>query len=70
MIIRNAACGVLQAVLLAFCITSSIQTLAADFVVRSQPEFNSLVPQLEAGDTVILANGEWRDFEIDFYGEG
>ena len=70
MIIRNAACGVLQAVLLSFCITSSIQTLAADFVVRSQPEFNSLVPQLEAGDTVILANGEWRDFEIDFYGEG
>lgn len=58
-------------VLLCACSAAfALDSLAVDFIVRSQAEFDTRVPQLQAGDTVILANGEWRDFEIDFYGDG
>jgi poly(beta-D-mannuronate) lyase len=70
MVNRNAVSVGLRAIVSALCAISSLGALAAEFLVHGQPEFNSLVPQLGPGDTVILAKGEWRDFEIDFYGEG
>lgn len=43
---------------------------AADIKVGSQQAFREAVKSLEPGDTVVLANGEWNDFEILFTGEG
>ncbi|MGB5447940.1 MAG: polysaccharide lyase 6 family protein [Woeseiaceae bacterium] len=43
---------------------------AAEIKVNSQQEYRDAVKILQPGDTVVLANGEWRDFEILFLGEG
>ncbi|MDX2411919.1 MAG: polysaccharide lyase 6 family protein, partial [Woeseiaceae bacterium] len=43
---------------------------AAEIKVSSQQEFQDAIKALQPGDTVVLANGEWRDFEILFLGEG
>lgn len=48
----------------------SVVTHARETIVRSQAEYHEAVKTLSAGDTVILANGEWRDFEVLFKGEG
>ena len=39
-------------------------------LVGSQDEFEDAVDDLEPGDTIMLANGIWRDFEILFTGFG
>ena len=39
-------------------------------LVSSQDEFEDAVEGLEPGDTIMLANGTWRDFEILFTGFG
>ena len=44
--------------------------LAETLLVHSQDEFEDAVDDLEPGDTIMLANGEWRDFEILFTGFG
>ncbi|WGL16168.1 chondroitinase-B domain-containing protein [Microbulbifer bruguierae] len=49
-----------------FCVQAS----AAEHLVRNQAEYAKVAKTLEAGDTVVLANGVWRDFEILFTGEG
>jgi poly(beta-D-mannuronate) lyase len=43
---------------------------AAEIKVSSQQEYKDAIKSLQPGDTVVLANGEWRDFEILFQGEG
>ncbi len=43
---------------------------AEDYLVRNQSEYAQRLKQLEAGDTIILANGEWRDFEMVVTGKG
>ena len=58
-------CLAIALALLASCISQG-----AEIKVASPQEFNDAVRNLEAGDTVVLANGEWRDFEILFTGEG
>ena len=48
-----------------------IQAGYADtLLVSSQDEFEDAVDDLEPGDTIMLANGTWRDFEILFTGFG
>ena len=44
--------------------------LAETLLVHSQDEFEDAVDDLEPGDTLMLANGTWRDFEILFTGFG
>jgi poly(beta-D-mannuronate) lyase len=44
--------------------------LADSALVRNQAEFASSVARLQPGDTLTLADGEWRDFEIVFTGQG
>ena len=39
-------------------------------LVSSQDEYEDAVDDLEPGDTIMLANGTWRDFEILFTGFG
>lgn len=44
--------------------------LAETLLVSNQEEYENAVESLEPGDTIVLANGEWRDFEILFTGKG
>lgn len=41
-----------------------------DFLIRTQEEFNQKIADAKAGDSFILADGVWHDFEILFTGEG
>ena len=47
-----------------------INLLASEILVRSQQEYQQAVEKASAGDTIVLANGVWRDFEILFEGHG
>ena len=49
---------------------ASSAALAESALVRTQAEYAAAVGQLEPGDTLTLADGEWRDFEILFTGRG
>ncbi len=49
-----------------FCVQAS----AEEYLVKNQKEYSKVAKDLEAGDSVVLANGVWRDFEILFTGEG
>lgn len=40
------------------------------YLVRDQSEYAHALKQIEAGDIIILANGEWRDFELVITGKG
>ena len=55
---------------LALALLTGCVAQAAEIRVESQQGFRDAVRNLEPGDTVVLANGEWRDFEILFTGEG
>ncbi len=56
---------------LAALATLSIQpSFAETRLVHTQAEYETAVQTLAPGDTIMLANGEWRDFEILFTGYG
>ncbi|WP_198024124.1 polysaccharide lyase 6 family protein [Sphingorhabdus lutea] len=40
------------------------------YFVRNQAEYYKAAQKLIPGDVIVLANGEWRDFEIVFAGKG
>lgn len=40
------------------------------WLVNNQNEYERVTEKLQPGDTVVLANGIWRDFEILFQGKG
>jgi poly(beta-D-mannuronate) lyase len=48
----------------------SCTSLASETVVKSQAEYRKAAKMLRPGDTIVLASGEWRDFEVLFTGEG
>ena len=52
------------------CFFMSAPAYAEDYFVRTQAEYFSVEKKVKAGDVIILANGEWRDFEIKFSGKG
>jgi len=56
--------------LIALAFMLSHSGLAETLLVHAQDEFEDAVDELEPGDTIMLANGEWRDFEILFTGIG
>ncbi len=56
-------------VVLAVCGVSA-PALAEHYFVRNQNEYAHALKQIEAGDVIILANGEWRDFELVITGKG
>lgn len=43
---------------------------ARDIRIRNQQEFATALPGLKPGDRVVLADGEWRDFQILLTGKG
>lgn len=51
-------------------LAGSIHAYAADRLVKTPEEYKAAVKASVAGDSVVLANGVWRDFEIVFTGEG
>ena len=48
----------------------SISVAEGDFYARTQDEFSEALSNVAPGGTIILADGEWDDFEILFTGEG
>lgn len=44
--------------------------LARDLLVTDQIQYRAAVKKAQPGDTIILADGEWRDFQIVFTGAG
>ena len=38
------------------------QTACGETLVRTQAEYAAAVENAAPGDTIVLANGEWRDF--------
>ena len=43
---------------------------AEEYVVESQPQYRAVLTQLAPGDSIILRDGIWNDFEIIFEGHG
>lgn len=44
--------------------------LAESALVRTPAQFNAALAKLQPGDTLTLADGQWRDFQIVFSGKG
>ena len=63
--ILNKPAAVFALVVLASCTSP-----AAEIKVDSQDAYHDALKALQPGDTLVLADGEWRDFEILFTGEG
>ena len=62
---------VLGAFLTGAVLLVSVSSEAAErTLVRTQDEFRRAVDGADAGDTIVLANGEWRDFQIVLRGRG
>ena len=49
---------------------TSSHALADSILVSDRAAFDAAVAQLRPGDTLTLADGEWRDFQIVFSGRG
>ena len=49
---------------------SACQAEAVEHLVANQQEYKDAVKKVSAGDTIVLANGVWEDFEIIFSGQG
>lgn len=43
---------------------------AEHYTVHNQNEYANALRRIKAGDNIILANGEWRDFELVITGKG
>ena len=43
---------------------------AEQHFVHNQEEYGAALKRVEAGDVIVLANGEWRDFELVVTGQG
>lgn len=50
--------------------TAAMPLHAEHYYVRSQNEYAHALKQIRAGDIIVLANGEWRDFELVITGKG
>ena len=62
----SQTCGCLSVALLLMSFAAS----ADEYLVTSQDEFRQVSENLSPGDTVVLANGNWQDFEIVLQGQG
>uniref|UniRef100_UPI00281114F9 polysaccharide lyase 6 family protein n=1 Tax=Phenylobacterium sp. TaxID=1871053 RepID=UPI00281114F9 len=54
----------------AVLLASASNAAAERMLVRSQEEYRRAVAEADPGDTIVLAKGEWRDFEIVLRGRG
>lgn len=58
------------AILAAFLMAFGSPVLARDIVVRSSAEMQAAIKAAQPGDQIILANGDWRDVDIQFDAQG
>ncbi len=59
------ACGVI------ICLWMAIVPVhATDYLVKNQSDYFAAEKKLQAGDTIILSNGVWQDFEITLSAKG
>jgi poly(beta-D-mannuronate) lyase len=49
---------------------AAVSLSAEDHLVRNPAEYDAAAKAVRAGDAIILANGEWRDFELVITGKG
>ena len=49
---------------------AAIPASAKDYLVKDEVGYADALNSIEAGDTIILADGEWRDFEMEIGGSG
>lgn len=50
------------------CFTYKVS--AETYLVKTIEQYQQVAQQLQAGDEVVLANGQWENFEIVFHGQG
>ena len=55
---------------IAMLVSTAHPALARDMLVADQAQYKAAVKKAQPGDTIILADGEWRDFQIVFTGNG
>jgi len=53
-----------------FLVFSCYSALATEYYVRTSREITSAMNGAQPGDTLTMANGIWRNEDIDFYGKG
>lgn len=51
-------------------VSTAHPALARDMLVSDQAQYKAAVKKAQPGDTIILADGEWRDFQIVLTGSG
>ncbi|BFM08499.1 hypothetical protein GCM10025791_24530 [Halioxenophilus aromaticivorans] len=56
--------------LVLFLLNIASSAYAAEYLVKTPAEYQGLSSKLVAGDTVILSDGKWHDFEILLEGNG
>ena len=66
----NRAFLVLRGLTLSATMVFATGVLAKEYRVESQLHYREVATKLEPGDTVILKDGVWNDFEIIFEGHG
>jgi poly(beta-D-mannuronate) lyase len=66
----NQVSPALQGFALLLTMVFASSAWAAEYRVESQEEYRSVLAKLEPGDSIILKDGVWRDFEIIFEGNG
>lgn len=54
----------------AMLVSTAHPALARDLLVTDQAQYRTAVKKAQPGDKIILADGEWRDFQIVFTGTG
>ncbi len=50
--------------------STASSAFARDLLVTDQAQYKAAVKKAQPGDSIILADGEWRDFQIVFTGTG
>ena len=66
----NRAFLVLQGLTLSATMVFATSVSAKEYRVESQLDYREVATKLAPGDTVILKDGVWNDFEIIFEGHG
>lgn len=54
----------------AMLVSTAHPAFARDLLVADQAQYRAAVKKAQPGDTIVLADGEWRDFQIVFTGSG
>ncbi|SOD51008.1 polysaccharide lyase 6 family protein [Pseudoxanthomonas wuyuanensis] len=67
---RLPACGVLTMLLLLTTSAAPATSGRAPVLVHTQAQYAAAAKALRPGDTIVLADGQWRDFQILLSGNG